>query len=454
MTKSWHLSRRTLLKGVGVAVALPFLEAMTPGLVWGAPQEKPVPPRRLGFFYVPNGLHPYEWFPKGTGRDFELSTLLKPLEQYRDQMTVLSGLTCDKARPNGDGPGDHARAMSAFLTGTQPVKTEKVSGDGPKVKAGVSVDQVAAEVVGRATRLPSLELGCEAGRQAGNCDSGYSCVYSSNLSWRSDLTPMGKEVDPRAVFDRLFSGGSKGESETARAKRMAYNKSVLDFVAEDAESLRNQLGAGDRRKLDEYLSGVRELEMRLAKVETANAEAPPDLARPRGIPKDYQEHIRLLCDLLALAFQGDLTRISTFPLANEGSNRNYKMIGVSEGHHDLSHHGGDKDKLEKILKINQFHMEQFAYFIGKLASLKEGDGCVLDNCMIMYGSGNGDGNRHNHDNLPILLMGKGGGSITPGRHLTFRRETPLTNLYLALLDRMGVQRDSFGDSNGKLEGLS
>jgi hypothetical protein len=322
------------------------------------------------------------------------------------------------------------------------------------VKAGISVDQIAAEAVGKLTRLSSLELGCEAGRQAGNCDSGYSCAYSSNLSWKSELTPMGKEVDPRSVFDRLFSSGSKGESEAARIKRQQYNKSVLDLVAEDAESLRNDLGANDRRKLDEYLGGVRELELRLSKIEKANAEAPANVAKPNGIPKDYQEHIRLMCDLLVLAFQGDLTRISTFPFANEGSNRNYKAIGVSDGHHDLSHHQGDKEKLEKILKINTFHMEQFAYVVGKLKELKEGDGSVLDNCMILYGSGNGDGNRHNHDNLPVLMVGKGGGTLKPGQHLTVKRETPICNLYLALLDRMGAGCDKFGDSTGQLDGLS
>jgi hypothetical protein len=448
-TKSWHLSRRTILKGFGAAIAVPFLEAMAPNLAWGAPAKASFP-TRLGFFYVPNGVNLADWVPAKEGANFELPYTLEPLANVRDALMVCGNLTVDKARPHGDGNGDHARAMAAFLTGKQPVKTEKAKGDEPKVKVGVSADQVAAEKAGQSTKLASLELGCEAGREAGNCDSGYSCAYSSNISWRSEFTPMTKEVNPKLVFERLFAGPVKEETDAARAKRNRYNKSILDFVADDAKSLENKLGSSDNRKLDEYLSGIRDIELRMERASRGPEQAPAGVTKPSGVPKEYEEHIRLLTDLLVLAWQGDLTRVSTFVYANEGSNRNYRFIDVPEGHHDLSHHGKDKDKLAKIRKINHFHVTQFAYFLEKLQGIKEGDGTLLDNCLVMYGSGNGDGDRHNHDDLPVLLVGKGGG-VRTGRHVRFARETPICNLYLALLDRMGVQMDSFGDSTGKLD---
>jgi hypothetical protein len=446
-TKSWHISRRTVLKGMGAAIALPFLEAMMPGIAVAAPASKSVP-GRLAFLYVPNGVVIPEFKPAIEGAGFELPSILEPLMPFQEDLLVLSGLTCDKARPNGDGPGDHARAMSAFLTGSQPRKTS-----GADIKVGISVDQVAADKVGQETRFASLELGCDRGLQSGNCDSGYSCAYSANISWRSESTPMAKEVDPRLVFERLFASPIKDEAEASRAKRDRYNKSILDFVAEDAGQLRRRLGGSDQRKMDEYLSGVRDLELRIARLGHGPVIAPPGVTAPTGIPQDYQEHIRVLCDLLVLAFQGDLTRVSTFVLANEGSNRSYKFIGVPEGHHDLSHHGNDKAKLEKLRQINRFHITQLAYLLEKLRSIKEGEGSLLDSCMLLYGSGNGDGNRHNHDDLPILLAGRGRGTLRTGRHVRYQRETPLTNLYLAMLDRMEVPAESFGDSTGKLEGL-
>ncbi|MGE3807306.1 MAG: DUF1552 domain-containing protein, partial [Gemmataceae bacterium] len=305
--------------------------------------------------------------------------------------------------------------------------------------------------VGKATRFASLELGCDKGLNSGNCDSGYSCAYSANLSWRGEATPMAKEVNPRQVFDRLFASGKKDEADEARAKRERYNQSILDLVNEDARRLRDRLGASDQRKMDEYLNAVREIELRIAKGETP--DGPKGVQRPTGVPKDYQEHIRLLQDLLVLAFQGDLTRIGTMVYANEGSNRSYKSIGVADGHHDLSHHGNKKDKQDKIQQINRFHMDQFALFLKKLKSTPEGDGNLLDNSMILYGSGNSDGNRHNHDDLPILLVGKAGGSLKPNRHIVYPRNTPLCNLYLEMLDRMDVHIDQFGDSTGRLEGL-
>lgn len=444
------ISRRTMLKGVGTAIALPWLEglarAAAPTLATAV-----TPPRRLAFVYVPNGVVVPDWFPKSEGKLGDLPDILKPLAPFKDSLNVLSNMTLDKARANGDGPGDHARAMSTFLTGRQPRKTH-----GADIRIGISADQHVANVIGDQTRFPSLELGIERGQQAGNCDSGYSCAYSSNLSWRGEATPNAKETDPKAVFDRLFGGNDPKELAAARAKRDLYNKSVLDFVMDDAKNLSKTLGQGDQRKLDEYLTAVREVEDRIQKVKKLNAERKPvpkpDMAAPSGVPSEFKDHVRLMADLMVLAFQSDLTRIATLPIANDGSNRPYKVIGVSEGHHELSHHGRNADKLAKIKKINTHHMEQFAYLVEKMSKVKEANGTsLLDNTMMVYGSGIGDGDRHNHDELPILLVGKGGGSIEGGRHIKAARETPLMNLYLALFERMGAPITRFGDSTGVLK---
>jgi hypothetical protein len=402
----------------------------------------------MAFLYVPNGKHMRDWTPKEEGAKFELPATLLPLKAFQDQLLVLTGLTCDKARPNGDGPGDHARAMASFLTGIQARKTA-----GSDIRVGISVDQFAAQRIGKATRFPSLEIGCEGGRQAGNCDSGYSCAYSSTVSWRTESTPVPKEINPRQVFDRLF-GITTSAADANREKRDRHKRSILDFVAEDARSLKGKLGSADQRKLDEYLSGVREIETRLERVEKAGAKVPSTShPRPTGIPRTYQEHLRLMADMMALAFQTDSTRILTFVFANEGSNRPYRDIGIPEGHHDLSHHGRNPGKQKKIQQINHFHISQVAYLMGKLKAIKEGGGTLLDNCLIVYGSGNSDGNRHNHDDLPILLLGKGGGTVKPGRHIRYKKETPLTNLYLSMLDRMGLRVPKFGDSTGQLASL-
>jgi hypothetical protein len=431
---------------MGVSVALPFLESV-PSLL-AAPAARP--PRRMAFVYIPNGVNMADWTPTAVGRDFTLPPTLQALAPFRNDLLVLSGLTCDKARPNGDGPGDHARAMAAFLTGCQPRKTA-----GANLRAGVSVDQLAAQRVGNATRFPSIEIGCESGPQAGNCDSGYSCAYSSNLSWRSESTPNPKEVNPRLVFDRLFSGRTPDEADRSRGIRDHFNQSILDFVREDAGRLRSRLGAADVRRVDEYLNSIREIERRIQQAGNAEqSEAARGMRRPTGIPSEYRDHIRLLTDILVLAFQADLTRVVTFAHANEGSNRPYRNVNVSEGHHDLSHHGNDREKLRKISQINRFHMEQFAYLLERLKGIREGEGTLLDSCMILYGSGNGDGNQHNHDELPILLAGKGGGTLSTGRHVRYARNTPLCNLYLEMLDRMGVQAERFGDSTGRLQQLT
>ncbi len=444
------ISRRTALMGLGTTIALPFLESLATAAPAAATTAAGAP-KRLAFFYVPNGVNMPAWTPSATGALKELTGTLEPLNAYKEYVNVMAGLTCDKARANGDGPGDHARAMSSFLTGRQARKTH-----GADIRVGMSADQHVATVLGDKTRFPSLELGIERGQMAGNCDSGYSCAYSSNLSWRGESTPNAKECDPKAVFDRLFNGTDPKELAEARAKRELYNKSILDFVMEDAKGLGATLGSGDQKKLDEYLTSVREVEQQIQKAKDANKAATPkpNMPAPTGIPSVVQDHMRLMADLMVLAFQTDLTRVATLPFANEGSNKPYKMIDVPEGHHDLSHHGNDAKKLEKIAKINKFHMEQFAYLVSKMKAVKEPNGtCLLDNVMLVYGSANGDGNRHNHDDLPILLVGKGGGTIESGRHIVFpkRSDTPITNLYLALFERMGAPAKSFGDSTGVLK---
>src|ERR1017187_4916699 len=415
MKRPARLSRRTVLRGMGTAIALPWLEAMAPVSVWAdrlGSGEGGAVPKRMAFLYVPNGVHMADWTPTQVGPRFSIPPTLKPLEAYKDDLLVLTGLAQHNAEALGDGPGDHARSLACFLTGTHPVKT-----DGAGIRVGVSVDQVAAQKIGRQTRLPSLELGIERGAQSGNCDSGYSCAYSSNISWRSANMPMAKEINPKLAFDRLFAPRSRVGSPADRIKRELYQKSILDFVLDDAQQLQNRLGMNDRRKIDEYLTAVREVELRITQSEmAAKSLLTHGLSRPKGVPDDVGEHIRLMFDLIALSFQCDATRICTFMYANEGSNRNYTSINVTDGHHDLSHHGGDVKKHEKLKIINRFHIEQFAYLLSKLKSIPEGAGSLLDSAMIVYGSGISDGDRHNHDDLPIVMAGKGGGTIKPGRH--------------------------------------
>jgi len=449
MHKKWQLPRRTFLKGLGTVVALPLLEAMIPpvqALAAGAAASGKSLPRRMAFLYVPNGMDMENWTPATTGTDYELPFILKPLQAHRRDFQILTGLKHDKARANGDGGGDHARASATFLTGCQAKKT-----NGADIKIGVSVDQIAAEKLGKETPFPSLELSCDRGQQTGNCDSGYSCAYQFNLSWKTESTPMTPEVNPKLVFERLFGGG--GPMDEARIRRDRQQKSVLDFVLDDARQLKSQLGYTDRRKLDEYLTAVRELEQRIEHA-AKFATHPPDFPKPDGVPGEYEQHVRLMMDLMVLAFQTDVTRISTFIVAHDGSNRSYPKLGVSEGHHELSHHGNSAAKKEKISKINNFHATQFAYLLERLKSVKEGEGNLLDNSMIVYGAGISDGDRHNHNNLPILLAGRGGGTLTPGRHVKLGQEVPMTNLYLSLLDRLNVPAERIGDSTGKLENLA
>jgi len=439
------ISRRTVLRGLGTAIALPVLEAMLPRTALAASSASAIAksPTRLLWVYTPNGQHMPDWVPDKAGADYELPRTLAVLKEFRKDFLVLSGLAQDNAFAHGDGGGDHARALSTFLTGCHVRKTS-----GSDIKVGVSADQVAAAQLGHLTRFPSLEVGCEHGGQAGNCDSGYSCAYSSNIAWKGEATPVAKEVNPQLVFDRLFTNGNQADRE----RRTAAQKSVLDFVRDDAGRLQNQLGRNDRRKVDEYLSSVRELEQRL---DRAGNEPPPTpaMSRPSGTPSDFGEHIRLMYDLLAVAFQTDSTRIASFVVANEGSNQSYPMIGVNNSHHEVSHHGGDKEKQEKIAKINRFHIEQFGRFLGKLRSIKEGEGSLLDHSLIVYGSCIADGNSHAHDNLPILVAGHGSGTIHSGRHIDYPKKTPLNDLWLSLLDRMNVKVEHLGDSDGRLPQL-
>src|SRR5262245_48090113 len=439
-----RISRRTVLRGVGTVVALPLFDAMMPRL--RAAEEKAAAPRRMAFIYVPNGAHMEDWTPAKEGTDYELPPILQPLSAVKSDLMVLTDLTCDKARPNGDGAGDHARASSAFLTGAQARKTA-----GANFRSGVSADQIAAQRIGEQTRLASLELGTDKFRGSGNCDSGYSCVYEHTLAWRNPTTPLPTEVDPKLIFDRLFSDNP---NDPERLKRGRLRASVLDAVLDDAHSLERTLGGADRQKLDQYLSSVRDLEERIHRAEKLPpVELPEGTKKPEHLPADLTDHFHLVSDILVLALQTDVTRIVTFMFGREGSEQKYTMVGVNEGHHSITHHQNKPELQAKIRAINTYHIEQFAYLLGKLRSIKEGDGTLVDNCMLAYASAIADGNRHEHGDLPVLLAGRGGGTIQTGRHLRVARETPINNLWLAMLDRMGATTSQFGDSTGVLQGL-
>lgn len=442
------LSRRTVLRGIGTAIALPMFDAMAPSRLLSAASPKNAAPLRMGFFYVPNGMHMPDWTPRKEGFAVDLPETLARLADHQKEFNILSGLTLDGARAHGDGGGDHARSVAAFLTGAHPRKT-----NGADIQNGISVDQVTAKYVGDATRFASLELGLEASAQAGNCDSGYSCAYASNMSWRGPTNPMAKEVDPGALFDRLFAGQSVKETKQSQSVREKYRKSVLDFVLEDASRLQKTLPAVDRRKLDEYLYSVRDVEKRIGGAERLRLteDGVPDYPRPSGVPKELSKHSELMMDMITLAFQTDSTRILSFMFTNAGSNRSYPEIGVSEGHHETSHHGKSDEKQANIAKINRYHLDRFAYLLDRMKQIPEADGTLLDHCMLIYGSGISDGDRHNHDDLPILLAGGAGGRIKTGRHVRYKNGTPLCNLYVWMMQQMGAKTDAFGDSNGVLD---
>jgi hypothetical protein len=436
-------SRRAFLRGAGALFSLPALESF--GFRAFAAETKVVSPTRMAFLYIPNGVNVPQWQVKGAGRDYELSPTLQPLKDLKNDFSVFSKLAHDKARSNGDGAGDHARATATFLTGCQAKKTA-----GSDIRVGQSVDQIAADHLGHLTPLSSLELSTDGDRSSGRCDSGYSCAYQFNMSWKSESMPMAPEMDPRLVFERLFGirgGGKDGE------RRKRYQKSILDFVLDDAKSLQRRVSSADNRKIEEYMSSVRDIETRIEKAERMTPKLPPGVVPPAELPSNTQEHIRVMFDLLLLAFQTDSTRVSTFLLAHDGSNRSFPQIGVPDAHHQLSHHQNNQEKLDKIAKIDRFYMEQFAYFLKRMKETKEGGQSLLDSSMIVYGGGIGDGNRHNHDDLPVILAGRGNGTLDPGRHIVLPGETPMTNLYLAMLERMGVKAERIGDSTGVLQGI-
>ncbi len=388
-----------------------------------------------------------DWTPAAEGAAYEFTRILKPLEPFRKDMLVLSGLAHRNGAALGDGPGDHARAGASYLTGVHPRKTA-----GADIQNGISVDQIAAQHIGDQTRFASLELGCDDSRTIGNCDSGYSCAYTNSLAWRGPATPMPPETNPRLVFERLFGDIDTSLSPEVRARRLRYRRSILDLVSERTSQLSSDLGPSDKRKLDEYLTSIREIERRIERAEQDMAHLTPGIDKPTGVPVEYPDYVNLMFDLQLIAFQTDQTRIVTMMMGREGSMRTYPEIGIPDPHHPLTHHRGNPDWIEKVTQVNSLHVKLFAGFIDKLKSTPDGDGSLLDHSMIVYGSGLSDGNRHAHDDLPVVMFGRGGG-FRMGSHMVYPKQTPMTNLFLTLLDRMGVPSEKIGDSTGQIEHL-
>ena len=445
------LNRRHFLRGLGACIALPtFGSLLTRGVV-AAPGGAPLgvtasgAPLRTAFVFFPNGAIPSRWWPEGEGAAFKLNPTLAPIEPLRDQVQVLGGLDHANARGGTDGAGDHARGNGVFLTG---VRINKSATD---VRAGISIDQVIAKEIGHLTRFPSLELTCDVNRQSSGCDSGYSCAYQYNVSWKSATTPMTPENNPRLVFERLFGAGARGERTANAQARLVARRSVLDFVRDDATRMQRRLGRQDQEKLDQYLTGIREVESRIQRAEQFGPPADPAQPTPTGIPTNQAEYLDVMYDMMLLAFQTDSTRVATFVLGHDGDNRSFGQIGIAEGHHDLSHHQNNEERIEKVAQIDRWYVERFAAFLHRLDATADVDGkSLLHNSRIVYGSGNADGNRHSHDNLPILLAGSGGGALQSGRYVQHGGK-PLSNLFLQLADQAGVKGlDRFGDSTGRL----
>ncbi len=451
--KSTAVTRRAFIRGAGALIALPAFATRGVSRAFAADVAAEAStitgaPLRSAFVYFPNGAIPSAWRPEGDGKDFQFKKTLQPLEPLKNMVQVMRGLDHKTAEGGPDGAGDHARGGGTFLTGVRLNKSAVT------VRAGVSIDQLIARKIGHLTRFPSLELACESARKAGSCDSGYSCAYQYNMSWTSPTTPAPPESNPRLVFERLFGAGSPGERRANLERRRLERRSILDFALEDARAMRDRLGSSDREKLDQYLEGVREIETR---IERAERFAPADLASvdsPAGVPADYTEYIDLMFDMLVLAFQTDSTRVATMLLAHDGSNRSFEQIGISEGHHDLTHHQNRADWIAKVADIDLWYVRRFARFLDRLDSIKESDGkSLLYHSMIVYGSGNSDGNRHTHVDLPIVVAGAGGGTLNPGRYVKHGSK-PMTNLFLSMAERMGASDlKRFGDSDGKLADL-
>jgi hypothetical protein len=439
------LPRRAILKGMGVALGLPFLDAMVPAFAATTQAEAPV---RLAWFYVPNGIDMRHWTPAEEGPLGQMQGILAPLEPLKQDLLVLSNLTANWGRPLLVGAGDHGRALAAYMTGVQVYRTA-----GADLKLGVSADQIAANAIGHLTKLPSLEIGLEETRQAGNCDNGYSCAYAYNVAWKTETQPLPPISDPRNLFERLF-GDDIAEPPAAHARRLAMRQSILDQVLGDTHKLESNLGGADRRKLDEYLTSVREIEQQVERSEKEGVVIDPGMEKPFGVPPEFPDYFRLMTDMMRVAFKADLTRISTIMVGREGSTRAYPEIGIADSHHPLTHHMGNMQMLDKVRQINALHLKLFAEFLQKLKNTREGDSNLLDRSMIVYGSGLSDGNVHTHDQLPTLLAGRGGKFLNPGRHIIYQRETPVANLFATMIERVGVRPEHVGDSTGRLAGLS
>ncbi len=439
------LPRRTFLKGVGASVALPLLDTMAPVL-----RDTPAAPgSRLFIGYVPNGVIMDKWTPTTVGGGFELPSTLAPLQQFQDQLTVISGLASEPMFPlPGEGTGDHVRAAAAFLTGVHPKKTE-----GPDIRGGVSMDQIAAQKIGQDTQLSSLELCLDPNELIGACEAGWSCAYANTLSWRNPTTPLPMENQPRAVFERLF-GDADDTSQAAREARLREDRSSLDSVLREIGSFRRTLGQSDRDKITQYLDAIRDIERRIKLAEEQSDVELPQLVRPAGgIPDTFAEHARLMFDLQVLAFQTDMTRVITFMMSREVSPRTYPELGIPDPHHGLSHHGNRPGQMEKLRQVNLHHVEQFAYFLDRLRTTPDGDGTLLDHSIMLYGTGMGDGDHHTPYNLPVILVGGGCGKLAGGRHMKYEMDTPFMNLGLTLLDKVGVHLDGISDSTGRLADL-
>ena len=442
MVTKKHLSRRTFLHGVGATIALPYLDAMTPAFASAA---KPV--TRAAFVYTANGIIMKDWIPTETGNNFDLSKTLSPLRNFQDQTVVISGLDHKNGEALGDGPGDHARAGASWLTGAHPKKTR-----GADIRNGQSIDQAIAQQIGQTTPLPSLEIGLQDVRMVGGCDSGYSCAYSNTISWSSPTTPLPYETNPRRVFERLFGDGETTDPK-ARAMQLKQNRSLLDFVLQDTQRLAPKLGASDRSKLSDYLDSVREVERRIQNVEQREAAELPALDRPEGIPPSFEDHLKIMSDLIAIAFQADLTRVVTFMFSREGGNRAYPSIGVPDAHHGLSHHQNDPVRMARLQSIDQYHVEMFSYLLGKLRDSADDTGSILENSVVLYGSSLSDSNAHLHNNLPTVIVGGASGKLKGGRHLRVPDGTPMTNMLLSIADGLDVPMEKFGDSSGHLSDI-
>jgi Protein of unknown function (DUF1552) len=439
-----NLSRRAVLRGLGATMALPLLDSMVPAFAGASAATKS--PTRLGMFYAPNGTSMPFWLPKSYGANFPMSPILTPLEPFRDNLFVVSHLSNDVAV--GDGVGGHARSCAPWLTATHIKKTE-----GADIRAGVSMDQVAAKHLGRETQLASFELSLDSDESLGACDSGYSCVYTNTLAWRDERTPLPSECDPRAVFERLF-GAAESTDPAARMARLAQEKSILDAALESVTGLKRTLGQHDQLRVDQYLASVREAEHRIQTAEAQSKRELPVVEGPGAAPELYQDHCRLLLDLLALSYQIDMTRVSTFMMSKEQTGRSYPEIGVPDGHHPVSHHQNDPAKIEKLAKINTYHMNQFAYFLDKLRNTPDGDGSVFDHSLFVYGSGMSDSNLHFQLDLPTLMVGGAAGTAKGGRHRKYNNTTPIANLWVTVLNKVGVPTEKFGNSTGSIEYLS